>query len=54
MPRREIRLEWTDITEDAKNAALDDRNQFNKYLEEFFNEKLSDQPVFVRHWVIGV
>jgi long-chain-fatty-acid--[acyl-carrier-protein] ligase len=53
MPRREIRLEWTDITEDAKNAALGDRNQFNKYLEEFFNEKLSDQPVFVRHWVIG-
>ena len=53
MPRREVRLEWTDITNDAKNAALGDRNRFNKYLEDFFNEKLSDKPAFVRHWVIG-
>ena len=54
MPRREVRLEWNDITADAKTAAKGDRNHFNKYLEDFFNEALSDKPVFVRHWVFSV
>lgn len=51
MPRRTVRIEWTDITNEAREAAKKEKAEFNSYLENFFNEKLSTEPVFVRHWV---
>jgi 1-acyl-sn-glycerol-3-phosphate acyltransferase len=52
MPRRTVRIEWTDITNEAKEAAKKEKAEFNLYLEKFFNEKISTKPVFIRHWVL--
>ncbi len=37
-PRRKVSLELVDITKESKQKALLDKQSFNKFLEDFFNE----------------
>ena len=48
-PRRKITLEFVDITKEAKEKARVGRKAFNNYLEEFYNSKGPEKPVFIRH-----
>ncbi|HAA12139.1 MAG TPA: hypothetical protein DCE41_10745 [Cytophagales bacterium] len=50
IPKREVRIEFVDITEEAKQQATTDRWTFNKYLEEFYNAKGPETLRYIRHF----
>jgi len=48
-PRRTIIFEFIDITNDAKAHAKIGRQEFNTFMENFYNENGPEKPNFVRH-----
>ncbi len=49
-PRRNVSLEFVDITEEAKKKSLNERHTFNAFLEEFYNKKGIEQPTYIKHF----
>lgn len=49
-PKRNVYLEFVDITENAKLQALNGRKAFNNFLEDFYNENGEEDPVYVKHF----
>ena len=49
-PKREVSLDFVDITEEAKKQALETRHSFNTYLEEFYNFEGLQKPVYIKHF----
>ncbi|SMO87176.1 Acyltransferase [Saccharicrinis carchari] len=51
MPRRKVNLAFEDITPTAKEkAAHASRQEFNMFLEQFYNVNGEEQPTFVKHY----
>ncbi|MBN2521338.1 MAG: AMP-binding protein [Bacteroidales bacterium] len=53
IPRRNVLIEFEDITSQAKKHANESRQSLNTYLEVFYNRKGEEQPLFLKHffWV---
>ncbi len=49
-PKRNVTIEFVDITENAKLQAQSGRKVFNDFLEDFYNENGEEEPVYVRHF----
>jgi long-chain-fatty-acid--[acyl-carrier-protein] ligase len=54
LPRREVNIEFVDITEECKSAAQADRQAFNRYLEDFYNIHGEEAPRFLKHYFYGM
>ena len=50
LPRREVSIEFEDITPAAKKIAQKDLKRFNHFLENFYNQKKSEKPLFLKHF----
>ncbi len=51
MPRRNVYISFTDITNECKNiAGSKTRSEFNKFLEEFYNQHRSEDPIFTKNF----
>ena len=48
-PKRNVTLEFVDITKEAKLKAKSDRKTFNLFLEGFYNANGPEKPTFIRH-----
>ncbi|MBI3136507.1 MAG: 1-acyl-sn-glycerol-3-phosphate acyltransferase [Bacteroidetes bacterium] len=48
-PKRDVSLEFFDITEEAKKESLDGRHSFNRFLEKFYNVDGRQAPLYVKH-----
>lgn len=48
-PKRNVSIEYVDITKEAKNQAKTTRKDFNLFLEKFYNENGPEKPTFIRH-----
>lgn len=49
MPRREVEIEFVDITDMAHATAQQGRKEFNEYLESFYNSKCVDAPLYLKY-----
>ena len=49
-PKRDVTLEFVDITEEAKKQSLNDRRTFNNFLEEFYNYNGIQEPAYIKHF----
>lgn len=49
-PRRKVSVEFVDLTEKAIEKAKGDRQSFNAFLEDFYNEAGPEEPSYVRHF----
>ena len=49
-PKRKVTLEFVDITKNAKLQAQNGRKVFNEFLEDFYNEKGEEEPVYIKHF----
>ncbi|MBK9193163.1 MAG: 1-acyl-sn-glycerol-3-phosphate acyltransferase [Crocinitomicaceae bacterium] len=49
-PKRNVHLEFVDLTEQIKKEAQSDRRTFNLYLEKFYNYDGEQKPLFIRHF----
>ena len=47
LPKRKVTIEFVDLTEEAVVYAGEDRKKFNSFLEQFYNQQLSDEPLWV-------
>lgn len=50
MPRRKVSIEFFDITEEAIKYSHVGKAEFNKFLEVFYNENRSKEPVIISHF----
>lgn len=50
LPRRSVLLEIVDLTTEAKSKAREGIKDFNRYLEDFYNQHGEEQANFVRHF----
>lgn len=50
MPKRDITIEFVDITETAKEQSKSDRKTFNNYLEEFYNVHGEEKAKYIKHF----
>ncbi|WP_163711918.1 AMP-binding protein [Mangrovibacterium lignilyticum] len=50
LPKRKVVFEFEDLTSAAKQKAREGRNEFNSYLEEFYNLHGEEQAVFLKHF----
>jgi len=49
-PKRDVTFEFVDITDETISQAKNDRRTFNKYLEEFYNQKGEQEPLYIKHF----
>jgi 1-acyl-sn-glycerol-3-phosphate acyltransferase len=49
-PKRNVTIEFVDITENAKLQAQNGRKVFNDFLEDFYNANGEEEPVYVKHF----
>lgn len=49
-PKRDVTLEFVDITTDAKKQSLNDRRTFNTFLENFYNHDGIQDPSYIKHF----
>jgi len=50
LPKRDINIEFVDITETAKLQAQSNRKTFNTYLEEFYNVHGAEKVTYIKHF----
>ena len=51
VPKRTVEIEFVDLTEEAKKKAHNaTRQEFNKYLEDFYNESGEEELRFIKHF----
>jgi len=51
VPKRSIEIEFEDITEEAKRMAHSStRQEFNRYLEAFYNSRGEEEARFLKHY----
>lgn len=50
IPKRPVKIEMFDITSDLKKEHKKWLNDFNKYLEDFYNKNWEEKPEYVRHY----
>jgi len=51
VPKRSVEIEFVDITKEAKEKAHSStRQEFNKYLESFYNVKGEEKARFIKHF----
>ncbi|MBN4072893.1 1-acyl-sn-glycerol-3-phosphate acyltransferase [Crocinitomix catalasitica] len=49
-PKREVSIEFIDISENARLEAKGKRHDFNKYLEKFYNSPQVEEATYIRHF----
>lgn len=49
-PKRKVKFEIIDITEEAMRQSKNDRRTFNTYLEQFYNVNGIEEPTFIKHF----
>lgn len=49
-PKRNVTLEFVDITKNAKLQAQNGRKVFNEFLEDFYNANGEEDPVYIKHF----
>lgn len=50
LPKRQVSIEFVDITEQVKLKAESDRKTFNTYLEEFYNVNGAEKVTYIKHF----
>lgn len=50
LPKRDIEIEFVDITEEAKLQSQLDRKSFNNYLEGFYNVNGPEEVKYIKHF----
>ncbi|MBU0765120.1 MAG: AMP-binding protein [Bacteroidetes bacterium] len=50
LPRRKVTISFVDITAGAREAARGTMQEFNRYLENFYNSNGEEKAVFLRHY----
>jgi long-chain-fatty-acid--[acyl-carrier-protein] ligase len=51
VPKRSVEIEFVDITKEAKAMAQSStRQEFNKYMEDFFNVRGEEEVRFIKHY----
>lgn len=49
LPKRNVTIEFEDLTKSAKEKVLPGQKEFNAFLEEFYNLHGEEQALFLRH-----
>ncbi len=52
LPKRQVEIEFVDITESAKKYATPGRKEFNLFLEQFYNEKGVDKQILIPYFFL--
>ena len=50
LPKRQVTIEFVDITEGAKIESKTDRTRFNAYLDEFYNVRGAEKASYIKHF----
>jgi len=50
IPKRDVSLEFVDLTKELKEKSTEGRTQFNNYLENFYNAKGEEKVRFIKHY----
>jgi len=50
LPKRQVTIEFVDITETALKESQSDRKSFNNYLEEFYNVNGPEKVTYIKHF----
>ncbi len=50
LPRRNVKIEFIDITEEAKTKSKESKNAFNLFLEEIYNINGEEKLLFLKHY----
>tara|TARA_B100000315_G_scaffold249823_1_gene281643 strand:+ start:64 stop:384 length:321 start_codon:yes stop_codon:yes gene_type:complete len=50
MPKRNVTIEFVDISDNARINTKGTRREFNQYLEEFYNEAGEEKPVLLKYF----
>lgn len=50
IPKRKIKLEFTDITNEVKRSAINNRKEFNDFLETYYNALGEEEVLFLKHY----
>jgi long-chain-fatty-acid--[acyl-carrier-protein] ligase len=50
VPKRDVSIEIIDITKDVNEFRLKSLNEFNKFLEDFYNIKPKEKLRFIKHY----
>ena len=49
LPKREVSIEFVDLTSEALVHSREDRKHFNSFIEQFYNQQLSEEPLWVSY-----
>jgi long-chain-fatty-acid--[acyl-carrier-protein] ligase len=50
LPKRKVILEFEDLTSSAKSEVQKGKKSFNTFLEDFYNQHVEEQPLFLKHY----